>query len=193
MKKTNVKRILLTLLAVLLVMSVFAGCDDKAEVIPQKRLVEPSSTTGSSEYNAIFEGTNIIHFSGVFATDTVSYAMMNEDGWISVRDYAYKGDTVKEWSATDYIPVEGYSEEALAIIEESCKEDVASYDGISCAEASYNMGYNYVSITVKFTNVDDKDNLNELYEEGYVDTEDCDYLSMQSCEKLYLEEGYVKK
>lgn len=48
-----------------------------------------------TEYDAIFEGMNIVRMSTIFNMDTMSFAQKDADGIIYCGDYGYEGDLVK--------------------------------------------------------------------------------------------------
>ena len=177
------------MIMMLLVSVVFSGCDLGDF---QKRVVDPSGAVASAEYSAVFEDTGIDHKVTVKGENTVSYAMVDEDGFVYCQDYAYNGDTIKEWKITDYIPVHGFDDELMAQMEEACESDLEAYQGYDCVKANYSQEGDYIVFVVNFTDVDNENTLKVLKELEFVDSYD-GYLSMEECEKVDLSDGYVKK
>ena len=183
------KSALVLMIMMLLISVVFSGCDLGDF---QKRVVDPSGAVASAEYSAVFEDTGIDHKVTVKGENTVSYAMVDEDGFVYCQDYAYNGDTIKEWKITDYIPVHGFDDELMAQMEEACESDLEAYQGYDCVKANYSQEGDYIVFVVNFTDVDNENTLKTLKELEFVDSYD-GYLSMEECEKVDLSDGYVKK
>ncbi len=195
--KSGVKGRMLECLAfmtvVVMLAAMLSGCDLSSFVNnSQKRIVSPSGTVASSEYKSVFEGTGIVHSVGVVGENTVSYAMSDSDGFIYCQDYAYSGDSVTEWEITDYIPIYGFTAESLKEMEKACDEDLSAYDGYDCVQASYSVGNKYITFRVKFTGIGKESTMKQMVEMGFLDDYD-GYLSMEDCEKMDLQDGYIKK
>lgn len=145
----------------------------------------------SAEYGAIFDDTYIIHLQPMFNMESASFATKLDDGIICCADYGYQNDIVKQWVETIYLPVSEYTDEQKAALETAMKEEFASTDALNCCSVSYYMGNNYFSVTCSYSNVDVKENYNELYQAQLL--EDNTFISMSATETSLLSEGFVKK
>ena len=147
--------------------------------------------TTNSAYEAIFEGTFIVHHPMFFNMETASFAMKDADGTIYCVDYGYKDDIVLERVTTTYIPISGYTDAQKSELERKAKADNSSYEALNCCTIKYNMSANYFSITTTFSDLDNTDARNELVTAGIMPNNNP--ISMSLSEQEVIADGGVKK
>ncbi len=152
---------------------------------------KPSLVTDNGDYEAVFEGTYIVHFQSMFNMDMASFALKQADGTISCLDYGYKDDIVKQFVETIYIPVSEYDDAQKAELENSTRAEFADIEALSCASVTYKMSVNYLTVTCTFSDVDKEENYTELNNAGILETDT--FISMSETEKVRLNEGFAKK
>ena len=145
----------------------------------------------SAAYNAIFDDTYIVHFQAFSNMDMKSFALKTDDGMIYCADFGYKDDIVKEWVETLYIPVSDLTDTEKEELESIMKEEYEEIEDLNCCSITYKMSTNYFTITITFSDVDEEDNYEELYDADLV--EEKGPISMSETEDSYLDQGYVKK
>ena len=151
----------------------------------------PSLEVNNPAYDAIFDGTYIVHFQSFFNMDMESDAMKKGDGMIACADYGYQDDVVKQWVETVYIPVSEYTDAQKAEIETTMRAQFASIDALNCCAVTYNMGTNYFTVTCTYSDVDKAENYGELYNTQILQTNT--FISMSATETNLLAQGFVKK
>lgn len=157
---------------------------------PTTTTTAPTSTANPA-YQAIFEGTNILHYQMFLGMDTAYFAKKNDDGTIYCSDYGYKLDIVQKLVETIYVPVDGYSDAQKSALENANRTQFAKFENLSCCEVKYNMGPKYFTITVTYNNLNDKDSCSELYSAGILNMNSL--VSMSKSEAGMVSKGYVKK
>lgn len=165
------------------------GSDDSDDV-PSNNT--PPTTTVNPAYDAVFEGTGIVHFQTFFGMDTASFARKEANGMISCSDYGYKDDVVYKIVETVYCPVSQYTEEQKTILQNSMKTQFATYENLNCCTVEMKMGTNYLTLTCTYTDVNTKEACDELYNAGIMKIK-ADRVSMQMTESGLLAKGSVKK
>ena len=204
------KKTIAILLAMLLLVSVFAGCSNNASTNvsdsgkndgtgnqgsqSQQTTNNNNSSTVNADnpaYEAIFDDTYIVHFQTFFNMEMENFAMKKDDGIIACADYGYKDDVVKQWVETVYIPVSEYTDAQKAEVETTFKTQFASIDALNCCVVTYKMSTNYFTITCTYSDVDQAANYGELYNAGILQTNT--FISMSATESTLLSQGFVKK
>ncbi|MBQ3183085.1 MAG: zinc ribbon domain-containing protein [Clostridia bacterium] len=191
-KKTNIVVILAVVLCAFLIGRLIAYFIIKP--VPPPEPVPDSNqyiTVDNGDYEAVFEGTYIVHFQSMFNMDTASFALKQADGIISCADYGYKDDIVKQLVETVYIPVSGYDDAQKAELENSMRAEYADIEALSCASVTYKMSVNYLTVTCTYSDLDKEENYTELYNAGMLNTKT--FISMSETEKNRLNEGFAKK
>ncbi len=209
-KKPNKKASILIVLAVVICASLFGkfviaplmtpdsgkgnGAGDQggqSEQTPGNGSGGSSSGSNNSAYDAIFDGSYIVHFQFFANMEMKNFAMKNNNGIIVCADYGYKDDVVKQWVETMYIPVSGYSDAQKSEVENTMRAQFASLDALKCCAVTYKMGTSYFTITCTYSNVDQSSNYAELYKAGILQTNT--FISMSATETTLLGQGFVKK
>ncbi len=149
----------------------------------------------SAEYNKVFEGTGIVHYSSLFAsgaTETTSFAQKTADGTIACADFAHKGDTVKAWKQTLYkpLPTDATEEKKNVAIQE-LKKAFTDLEALSCCTIKYTYLNNYLCITIDYSNVDTQQTISELYSHGLIESRAT--ISMSQTSSELIRQGMVKK
>ena len=165
--------------------------DDTASTSkPSGTTSKPTGNTSNSAYDAIFDGTGIVHVPMFFGMEAVSFAM-EEDGSIICTDYGVKNGQVIEWVETMYVSLDGHSADEIAEAEINAQTLIDVYNSMNCASASFTTGVNYLTIKITFSDLDKAENCTELYNIGLIDADGA--ISMSITESNKLAEGYTKK
>lgn len=150
-----------------------------------------SANAANAAYEAVFDGTNIVHFQNFFNMENANYALKLDNGTVCCSDYGYKDNVVKQWVETMYVPVSGYTDTQKTELENSMKTQFATVDALNCCAVTYKMSTNYFTITCTYSNVDQASNYAELYNAGILETKT--FVSMSATETTLLGQGFVKK
>lgn len=149
------------------------------------------STAANPAYDAVFEDTYIVHFQMFFNMDTASFVKEMENGTICCSDYGYKGDVVIDFVETLYIPVSEYTDEQKAEVENDVRASLSELEALACCSAKYNMGLNYLTVTISYSGVDQTENYTALYNAGALTANT--FISMSETERSLLNDGFIKK
>ena len=190
-KKANIFIVLAVVLCAFLIgkFVIAPSIDPTPEPDPEPS--NPSIVTDNGDYEAVFEGTYIVHFQSMFNLDTASFALKQADGIISCEDYGYEDDIVKQLVETVYIPVSGYDDAQKAELERTTRAEFADIEALSCVSVTYKMSVNYLTVTCTYSDLDKEENYTELYNAGMLNTKT--FISMSETEKDRLNEGFAKK
>lgn len=149
------------------------------------------STAPNPAYDAVFEDTYIVHFQMFFNMDTASFVKELENGTICCSDYGYKDDVVIDFVETMYIPVSEYTDEQKTELESNVKASLSALEDLACCSVKYNMGINYLTVTISYSGVDREENYTALYNAGALTANT--FISMSETEKSLLNDGFIKK
>ena len=145
-------------------------------------------------YEEVFSSNYIVEAPALFRTaETCSFAYAETDGYVEKSEYGYEDDVIMEMVDTYYFPLGDYTQEEADAYATLMKSDFSAEESLDFCTVTYSTTNNYFIATVKYTDVDDKENLKEMQNVGLLDEGDFDYLSMEETEKNYLEIGFVKK
>ena len=154
-----------------------------------------TSTTAvaKSAYDEILSQAGITHTSTVTGDKMVSFARRNDDG-VEVHDYGYNNEgVVCEIIETIYMPFgDTYSPEYADTLDGVMAEEYARFDSIDCASVGSRFVDNVYILTIKYTGLDNLDNVRALHDAG-VFNEAYSYYNMSDAEAEMLGKGYVKK
>ncbi len=195
------KKIIAMLLAMMLLVSAFAGCGNDTgsnyggsgyqSQHSYEDIGGSSADSSNPAYDAIFDDTYIVHFQTFFNMDMKSFAFKQNDGTICCADYGYEDDVVKQWVETLYIPVSNYTDMEKAELENTMKAQFAAVEALNCCTVTYRMSTNYYTITCTYSNVDQAENYKELFELQIL--QENTWISMSATESTLLSQGFVKK
>lgn len=153
-----------------------------------------NSATGSSAYSDIFMSRNIVDMTSIFTTlDTMAFASADNEGNVEKLEYAYENDTIKEFVNVVYYPITDMTEDQKLALDNSMKANFATMEEADFCTVSYNMGNNYYSVTLHFTDLDVAANIQKLHDFGMLTGEGANKISMSETERNLLAGGYVKK
>ena len=145
-------------------------------------------------YEEIFETNNIIDIPSLFLTkETCAFAYAETDGYVEKSEYGYEDDVIMEMVDTYYFPIDGYDKAEADAYLTLTKSEFSAEESLSFCTVTYNTITDYIVVTVRYNDVDNKKNLEKMYEAGLLDDGDIDYLSMEETEENYLDQGFVKK
>ena len=171
------KKILSALTALVLVLALLTGA---------------ASAQSYTSYDDIFADNWIIQFPQLFLMlDYYAYAIAMPDGVIDCMEYGVDGNMICEWVETIYIPTEGLNAEEKAALEYDMQQTFAAADAESFCEVTTNQLNNYLTIVLKFTDLEDKANIERLAALGFADP-GVDYLGIDLTEQNLLAQGYLK-
>ena len=157
---------------------------------PSGTTSKPAGNTSNSAYDAIFDGTGIVHVPMFFGLDTESFAM-EQEGSVFCSDFGVKDGQVIEWVETMYISLDGHTADEIEEAEANMQTVIDTYNALSCASASFTTGTNYMTVKITFSDLDKAENCTELYNANFIDTDGA--LSMSITESNILAQGYTKK
>lgn len=126
---------------------------------------EPADSS-NPEYDAIFEGTYIVHNKDWFGMDMKNLAFKNTDGSIICADLGYKDGVLKQVESTNYVPVSSCTDAQKTEIENELREQLeSSIKGVEdyCTVA-FDKGENYYSASITVTDADNPELADFLYE-----------------------------
>lgn len=152
---------------------------------------ETTTRAANPAYEAVFDGTYIVHYQSFFMMDTASFAKKDSNGVISCADYGYKNDEVKELVITTYIPIAEFSAAQKSQLEKEMRNELRALEGKSAITVNYNMGADYFRVTQTFTGIDVSSNRAQMVEAGVININAP--LSMANEEKDLIAEGFLKK
>ena len=157
---------------------------------PSGTTSKPTGDTSNSAYDAIFDGTGIVHVPMFFGLDTVSFAM-EQEGSVFCSDFGVKNGQVVEWVETMYISLDGHTAAEISEAETNAQTLIDAYNSMNCASASFTSGVNYLTIKITFSDLDKAENCTELYNANLIDNDGA--MSMSITESNILAQGYTKK
>lgn len=152
--------------------------------------ITTTPNTSNSAYDAIFDGTGIVHVPMFFGLDAESFAM-EQDGSIFCSDFGVKNGQVIEWVETMYISLDGHSADEIAEAETNMQTVIDTYNALSCASASFTTGTKYMTVKITFSDLDKAENCTELYNANLIEADGA--MSMSITESNILAQGYTKK
>lgn len=153
-----------------------------------------NSSADNSAYADIFLSRNIVDMTSIFTSlDTMAFANVSDEGTVEKLEYAYEDDTIKEMVDVVYYPVSDMTEDEKLALDSSMKTNCASMEEADFCTVSYNMGNNYYSVTLHFTDLDKTENIQKLHDFGMLTGEGANKISMSETESNLLSGGYVKK
>jgi len=162
------------------------------EYITEEIVEDPEEEPSVSPYDAVFEGTSIVHYKQFFGLETKNYACIDSNGNISCYDYGCEDDVIKEWVETIYMPVSSYSDSEKEALESEIKSNMEYYiEALPFMTVSYNMGENFFKLSCTYKDLDNPENCTALYNVGLLTKNT--FASMSVTEKDLLAQGYVKK
>ena len=198
------KKFAAILLATLMLCAALAGCGGSgsssggSSYIPNitNPTTEPTTeATVNPEYEDIFLSRYIVDMPPFFIMmDSAAYASVDDEGMIEKLEYGYKDDIVKEMINTLYYPVAEMTEDQKTQLDTGVKEALASYTDLSFCTSSYDMGNNYYTVKLQFSNLDNIDNVKALQDLGLV-TGDATtgLISMEQTDSNMIAAGYIKR
>ena len=92
-----------------------------------------------------------------------------------------------------YIPVSDYTDEQKAVMENNVKSEYAELEAYDFAEVTYSMGTNYLSVHMRFKDLDKAENIEVLQSYGIFEEGDFDYISIKNTRENFLALGYIEK
>ena len=153
-----------------------------------------NSSVDNSAYTDIFMSRNIVDMTSIFTSlDTMAFANVSDDGTVEKLEYAYEDDTIWEFVNVVYYPVTEMTEDQKLALDNSMKANCAAMEEADFCTVSYNMGNNYYSVTLHFTDLDKTENIQKLHDFGMLTGEGVNRISMSETESSLLSGGYVKK
>lgn len=156
----------------------------------------PTAESNTAEYNALFEGTGVYHYTFAMGldTETENYAMKDANGNIWCADYMHKDGVVQKYCETGYCFIDGASDEEVAALENTFRQEFAEYEALDFVTVTYKTTDIYLKAEITYNNLNQKENIKALQNTGaFVGDKDADVLSMAQCEKLLINEGFIKK
>ncbi len=165
--------------------------NDTSNQVSQSQLIDNNGGASNPTYDAIFDGTGIVHWQTFFGMNTKSFAFKNDEGNILCADYGYTDDVVKEYVETLYFPISEYTEAEKTELQNVKKSQFAAVDALNCCTVTYKMGTYYFSVTCTYTDVDKAENYSELYNAQILESNT--WISMSAMERSLLNQGFVKK
>ena len=192
-KKTSIVLVLIIVLAAFLLgkFVIAPSMTSNSGEDPGKNTQSSQSQLSNPAYDAVFDGTYIVHFQALFNMEMGSFALKQADGTICCADYGYQNDVVRQWVETMYIPVGEYTDGQKAELESTMKTQFAAVEALNCCTVTYKMGANYLIVTCTYADVDQAENYTELYNAGILQTNT--FISMSATEEALLNQGFVKK
>lgn len=158
---------------------------------------EVSESTGSADnsaYTDIFMSRNIVDTTSIFTSlDTMAFASVSDEGTVEKLEYAYEDDTIMEFVNVVYYPISDMTEDQKLALDNSMKTNCAAMEEADFCTVSYNMGNNYYSVTLHFTDLDKTENIQKLHNFGMLTGQGVNRISMSETESSLLSGGYVKK
>lgn len=161
---------------------------------PETPSAEPVEDEPNPEYLALFDGTRVSHTVDLPGMDVASFAMVDENGYITCRDFGYQGDQVLTSVETVYIPNLPANDEAyIDALDESAETAVAKCGDLECAKVtnSYVAADEYYVMRVVLTSLDQQENRRALFDLGLITSTANISLAMSS--EALLEEGFIEK
>ncbi len=157
-------------------------------------VLDNNSSADNSAYTDIFMSRNIVDMTSIFTSlDTMAFASVSDEGTVEKLEYAYEDDTIKEFVNVVYYPVSEMTEDQKLALDNSMKANCAAMEEADFCTVSYNMGNNYYSVTLHFTDLDKTENIQKLSDFGMLTGEGVNRISMSETESNLLSGGYVKK
>ena len=172
----------------------YVTSDQNEEEDIEDKDAEDTTSDTNSAYSDIFMSRNIVDMTSIFTSlDTMAFASASDDGTIEKLEYAYEDDTIKEMIDVVYYPVSDMTEDQKTALDNSVKTNFASMEEADFCTVSYNMGNNYYSVTLHFTDLDVAENIQKMHEFGMLEGTGANKISMSETESNLLSNGYVKK
>ena len=157
-------------------------------------LSESTGSADNSAYTDIFMSRNIVDMTSIFtSSDTMAFASVSDEGTVEKLEYAYEDDTIMEFVNVVYYPVFDMTEDQKLALDNSMKTNFAAMEEADFCTVSYNMGNNYYSVTLHFTDLDKTENIQKLHSFGMLTGEGMNKISLSETESNLLSGGYVKK
>lgn len=167
----------------------FMEVEDEEDVVS-----ESTGSADNSAYTDIFMSRNIVDMTSIFTSlDTMAFASVSDEGTVEKLEYAYEDDIILEFVNVVYYPITNMTEDQKLALDNSMKANFATMEEADFCTVSYNMGNNYYSVTLHFTDLDVAANIQKLHDFGMLTGEGANKISMSETESNLLSGGYVKK
>lgn len=129
------------------------------------------------------------------ATTPVSRTFETTDSGITeTLAFDATGDIVHTMVDTMYIDAQGATEEDIEVFRAQCDEDYADLIALDFCDYSFTAEGDQVVITLKFTDLNDAENVKQFAASGFYDLdEDSAYLSLALSSAGLLSDGWVEK
>lgn len=167
----------------------FMGEEEEEDVVS-----ESTGSADNSAYTDVFMSRNIVDMTPIFTSlDTMAFASVSDEGTVEKLEYAYEEDTIMEFVNVVYYPISNMTEDQKLALDNSMKANFAAMEEEDFCTVSYNMGNNYYSVTLHFTDLDKTENIQKLHNFGMLTGQGVNRISMSETESSLLSGGYVKK
>lgn len=196
------KKILAILFVLVMVASLMVGCGedttkttaaDATTTTTTAATTTTSTTAATKTYDQILAKYGITHISSANGENTASFAN-EEDGIVDIMDYGYNNEgIVCEIIETTYMPFgDTYTQEYAEALDEVMAEEYAHFDSLDCASVESKFEDNIYILIIKYTDLDNLDNIRALYE-AEIFAEAYSYYNMSDAAAELIAEGYVQK
>lgn len=153
-----------------------------------------SNDIANSDYLEIFNSRYIIDGPTLFIGHTTNcFAMVDESGNITRLAYGHTDDVIYEMEQTLYLNVEDMTETEKNNLIASVKENMKAFENSSACELTYNETSSYFYVIIRFSDLDQKINMQEAEKLMGSTGKNGDYFSMSRTEQNLLDAGFVKK
>ncbi|MBR5774213.1 MAG: hypothetical protein IKY44_05095 [Clostridia bacterium] len=196
------KKVLAILFVLVMAASVMVGCTEDTTTTTTTTTAAATTTTTTAAttttqaketYEEILANAGVVHLPTVKGEKTASFVSVDEDV-IDVIDYGYNSDgVICEMIETTYMPFGGtYTDEYAETLDEVVKAEFTHFDSIDCATVESRYDERVYVLVIKYTDLDNLDNIRALYEAD-IFNEAYSYYLMADAEAEMLSTGYVKK
>lgn len=167
---------------------------DKGKVVQSDSGAAVSSVGGSDEYNAVFSAQGIEPESCLQGGDGdyAAFVEVDTEGWIYQYEFLCDGDIIHTMADSVYIPLEGYSEEEIEMLESIYEELFADVVALDFCRMEMMRTQGCLKIVIYQEDTDSAANVQALEAAGYLDGEGGGLLSMEMTREGMLEAGAVE-
>ena len=128
----------------------------------------------------------------VSGTATRSFILDEGDGIVETMTFTAKDDVVITLEDITVFDVSDYSDDEIADLIASLDDTFAEYAALECCTYSCKQVGDTIICTITFKDLDDSENVDVLYQVGFVE-EECDFISLNDTATALTSVGWVEE
>lgn len=198
------KRIIFFVLAAVIFVLALAACNrtestattTTSSSISATTVQSISTTKAPDNFDHAFSLKGLAYSPYTFSTpSSAAFVGLTTDDTLELLEFGYEGDTVKEYTKTLYLNVEGYDAAQKDAIKSAMEENFAEATKLNGVTITHELTDKYYILTLELRSLDDSATLNADIKAGLIDyfTSERSSLSIASVEDVMGAHDFIKR